>query len=232
MHYILTNSVETYVGNGYSQTDINSEEYNIRENYSIWNINYHEKINFDLRMPVFLLNKRAKKTDLIFSNHYSPFASLLISERLWIILQKFKLPAYQLYPTVLKDSKGNVYPYHFIYFYESDDSYLDFPKSSFYVKIRGENGFSIKEQKVKSLEDYFKLKRLFKEENIKLEVLEPVLKEGIPLDLFRTKKVFLPLFISEALRNALLENGITGIKMPTLKEQYSQKAAKIRATMI
>lgn len=232
MYYLLRYSNETYINSSESQTNINSEQYNVREDYSLWNINYHEKVNFDLRIPEFFLHPKARLTDLIFSNHYSPFASLMISEFFWNILQTFKLPAYQEYPTTLRDSKENVYPYYFIYFYESDDTYLNFPKSAFYVKIRGENGFKIKEQKVKSLEDYFKLQRLFKEENIKLEVLESVLKEDIPLNLFRTKKVVLPLFISEALRNALSENEITGIKMPTLEENYGQRASRIRTTMV
>lgn len=223
MLYILKPSLDSIEIGHYPQCNGVAKPYNFRAAYSIWKIDYSKPIDFDIRIPPFKLYNQAKWTDYITSNAFKSGASILCTSTFFSLLQQFKLPSYQQYNTQIE--KENVKKgYNFIYFSEIHNHYVDFEKSTFYVryvfnKDRPQNRQLIRFQ---SIEDYNrKEQKLYQLAKGKQSFMYHQLffkKNMIQFDLFRLYGFYQGLIISERLKNALNESSLTGFRCQPFEE--------------
>lgn len=183
--------------------------YNFRQSYSIWNLRSGKKAQADFTLPRFILKKNCKLTDVLDAVCIKKSFSMLCSKPFLMTLKRFKVSNYQCFSTTVSE-KEMTHEYHFLHFFEDCDSYIDFKNSDFFIpppSIKANNPEEGRQSiSIGSLEEYGQLR----EEFISIGVKKLKLINEIELDLFRVSIGKINFFISERLKNALLEAGLTG----------------------
>lgn len=161
-----------------------------------------------------LLFPRAKITDFIVSYGMGFSGSMLISDKLKKVFEKFNLIGLQFFPTFIIQNEVKIEGYWQTHISEQGFKLLDFKKIKFVYKKRVDEKVIYEEiNNINSLEDFLKCK----EENIlptELYFLNLILKEDV-FDFF-----FIPHYIngngygivSEKLKTEIEKQGITGIE--------------------
>jgi hypothetical protein len=159
---------------------------------------------------VFELEKKSKLTDLISQASISSIG-LLVSAKLKEILIKHKLPKYKLYQSELKISNLSI-DYFWVHFnFENFINFIDFENSIFYY-----TKFEMQVEQI-SIKDFNEYKMLKKENGIMWDVeIESIkLKDNLidDFDLFNFYPFTRNIFISEKLKNDIVQNSISGIEI-------------------
>jgi len=140
-----------------------------------------------------------------------PFSNgLILDKRLKELLLKFKIPSHRFHK-IKTEFKGEKLEYFWLNFVSST-RHLDLEKSEFEI-INSTKFKIIGKLKLKSVEFYRRIENsLTFEENIRVSRF--VLKDSFPnLDLMSFSELDLGVFINEKLKDKLIEEKITGIKI-------------------
>jgi hypothetical protein len=178
--------------------------------------------DFTPDLDALVMYNRAKPTDIISSGLS---IGLIISKKLKAIIEQFKFQSYRLYPTKIIHKKVELNEYYFMHIisdYYSD--YLDFVnyKQSVFITagIANDNPQNII---LTSKQDYLnKAKELQNDFSVKKNTYRAIYAERIcfnrefdkNLDFF-IAPFGIDYYISQNLKNALVENGITGYEIQT-----------------
>jgi hypothetical protein len=218
----------------FNQLDL-PEDYDSDGKHSIYQLGKSDYRSFKLDISELEIKKELKRTDIL----NDPFTTncKVVSERTKKILEDFKLPNHRFFPFKLKHGIES-HPYYFFYIDFDILDYIDYSKSTFYCEneYNEEHVFSFASQKkylafakecraritnpvqfkfqvdkdgiptAESYKDYYEFRRHnFTYIHHKKLVLFKDLAEE--LDLFKTTNFY----ISDRLRNALIEHKITGV---------------------
>lgn len=193
----------------YPQVEAMKPGYDFKKPNSIHNLNFNGLPNFKPDLDYFVLDKKAKLTDVL-SSMISGFG-FLISEKMKNILEQFKLPEHGFYSAsvAMGDTKLNNY-FWFLPICNLSDQ-VDYPKTTFYSKDSFNN---VEKLDINAPEDV-------KEQWPKIGYTKKIVSEDIyfksgfklNLDLFMIGVFDFNTYLSEDLKSALVDQNITGIEL-------------------
>lgn len=188
------------------------------------NIFYHRifqygKLPDKLPINYSMMAYHAKWTDFLYLNGIpNPQYILILNNVILEIFETFKIPPYQVWRYLLVQKNHLKKNYNLFYLNENSLSVLDFKKTNFFITpSSGKNPEQVElnsileyEEKRKQLSEEF-------EENPKsrrkiIRLYSPVFKTDVSYDLFRIGGPINGYFISEELKNALVNARCTGLK--------------------
>ncbi|MCR8559495.1 hypothetical protein KXD93_17690 [Mucilaginibacter sp. BJC16-A38] len=162
----------------------------------------------------FILHGHAKPTDLI-SNAITSGSGLFVSQKLKSILENHHLMTNRFYSAKVIYKKKVLDNYFWAHFIPDFTEYIDYPQSSFFIykHYRLDDGNIA----INSLDDYFKKRQQVQQDNpginITIWAKRICFKQeffDMQLDFFKISLFDGNYYISEALKNALMENKING----------------------
>lgn len=173
------------------------------------------EIDFDFKLPEPILEKKAKQTSHIKVVAISRF--LVIDDNLLNLLKSFSIGNHQSWRIKTWQDKQLIEKYNLFFINDTkQDKYIDYYKSKFYSKKLGDwNNSSVQKPVfVKNSDEYVSKKELLRKDKLML------LHSKITLDLSKTDLDMFRIvnaspggyFVSEKLKNAIEENGFTGIE--------------------
>lgn len=172
---------------------------------------YNGPFNFEPEFPRFELDADAIPADILRVRNLSEF--LIVSQKLYAIIQSFNLGNYQVFERDLITAQGNV-PYYILYFPDSQDEQLiDWPQSRFLLEPR--KGGKKYWASLQNSESYI---AILPETQFVWEEYLVAKMPLIKLDIFRLRSIrtFSCHYISPALRQALEAEKVIGVNF--LKE--------------
>lgn len=128
--YSFSPTTDEKICGAYTQTDGMGPGYNLRGNNSVWNIPNLRKPNFEPDFDCFMLDKKAKLTDIISTSTINA-CGFIVSDKLKNLFDNFKLPPHIYYPVVLLHKKERITNYYWLHFTEDNTKYIDFDNSEF-----------------------------------------------------------------------------------------------------
>jgi hypothetical protein len=175
------------------------------------------KLEFDefISIPTLIarLERKAKITDVL--SEVSIFGrGILVNEKVKSIIDNFDIGIHKYYDVILNTKKENI-SYYWLHLMSTDTSkMINYKKSVFYWGNPLRKGIL----NLDSYEDYLNKEEENKDNVSWMVSIDEIvlLKEcNVNLDLFCFREFVTPkeLFISERLKNALIENKITGIEI-------------------
>jgi len=185
-------------------------------------------IDFDIQFPVFIMEKKAKKIDLL---NCVPLGGnfLVISPKALDLFKKFKLDHYQSFP-IKVSHKQEEYSYHAFYLTSGRQrEYIDWGKSEFAVVDK--RGFYFDIEKGKTIWPELEILKFnsFEEYVIKLRKLRDTgqtvrhrivkLSDSIHHDFSTFRGPLIGYYCSERFKNAIFENGLTGFDFKPIDDE-------------
>lgn len=185
--------------------------------------------NFTPDMDALIMHGRAKPTDLLSSGLSIGF---IVSQKLKVLFEQFKFPPHRFYPAKLIYKETEVAGYYFMHlisnYFEDYLNYINYSQSIF--TITGIDGKSIQSISLESKQEYLATSKQLQEEALTKKIFSSISAHNIcfnpnfdkDLDCF-SAPFGIEYYISERLRNMLLENLITGCDItPTDKLLFNQ----------
>jgi hypothetical protein len=166
-------------------------------------------------MDSLILHGRAKPTDLL--SFATSITGFMISKKLKTIFGEFSFPPHRFYPANILHKKIALEGYYFMHIISDYTDFVDYPKSTFITC-----GFSNSDPQpitLTSKQDYInKAKQLQNDSFVKQLAYRSIQAKEIyfnekfnkKIDLFQIDRFDINFYISQNLRNALIENEITG----------------------
>lgn len=163
----------------------------------------------------FELERNAKLTDSLYCFGLSGYNNFLVSPKFKDLLERHHLMGHQFIESIVFGRKKTTYNYYF--FHNSDlrlPELVDYQKSTFY-STEWLNNNTRKPITLQNFEEYKYLMSLDKEAKMDYHLDQIALSESFDheLDLFNLFPLDCNCYISERLKNAIEEAGITGVKM-------------------
>ncbi|MBX3239012.1 MAG: hypothetical protein KIT80_09540 [Chitinophagaceae bacterium] len=128
--YLFAPTTDERTCGAYTQTDGMGPGYNLRGPNSVWNISNLKKPDFEPDFDCFMLDKKAKLTDII-STSIINARGFIVSNNLKTIFDNSRLPSHIYYPVVLLYKKERITNYYWLHFIEDNTKDIDFRKSEF-----------------------------------------------------------------------------------------------------
>jgi hypothetical protein len=208
-YYLIKNDLETkVVGRKHPQLECNTLGYaHAIPSYGPC------KMRFNLS---FNLVKGAKLTDVLKTLAISA-SGFVISERLKMLLESYKLERHELIPVEIIN-RDQIHNYYFLHFYGLDMvNCLDYQQSIFRITKWG-----FRDLGLKNFDSYESYQAYIKENDEDDSLMTPlehvVLKEEFKdLDFFSVPQFYHEMFVSERLKQCLEDNHITGF---SFEEKY------------
>lgn len=162
-------------------------------------------IEFDIVFPVFEIAKYAELTDWVGVGGGITINYLMVSTRLFDLLKTFQMDEYQYFPAPIQTPHGIV-DYHLIYFpWPREDDFIDWPKSTFRRVTASGDSFLVQFNNTKE--------RQFAKNAHELQIDNIVVRtEQVTMDVFRFAMYELGFYVSARLKEAMIANGMTGIR--------------------
>jgi hypothetical protein len=217
-YYIFNFAVNTLeVGSQFPQIQKMSPEYNYKAFNSVYELSklYDDFPDFTPNLDYFVLVSRAKLTDLLSVSVLR--GGFLISEELKTIFDKFKISSHKYYRAKVK--YGGIYyeNYYWMHIVSDLTSFVNYQNSLFFVY----HNFSqnLGEIEIISKEDLLQKEKKIKSDNPgktiaiwakKIELLPTFDKS---LDLFKISRIDGNFYISENLKNAIVNKKISGLNI-------------------
>jgi hypothetical protein len=191
---------------------------------SVFKANIWRELPPDLAIPNYILHGHAMRTDLISSGGQHSHL-MLISKDLKKLFQDFKLPKMQTFETKVISRKDS-YEYLIWFMPENHYQFIDFSLSSFaLVPMGGARPVALQKPEIHSLTEFEKWVKEYpysiRANSKRLKVVAEKLvldTENIPFDMFRIIGPVSGYFLSERLKNAIQQEGLTGMEFVPLEK--------------
>jgi hypothetical protein len=163
------------------------------------------KINFMPDLSAIKILERTKLTDLI-SCSLGPGNDLVVSTKFKDLIQKYNCSKYQLFQATL-NKKKETFQYWWIHYMYTLEKTVDYEASTFF---HADEGLSEKANSIKSYKEY---KDFYDKEDTfgLIRATKTVLKHK-PLDFFIIGQFNQTHYVSESLKQKIIDVGITGIE--------------------
>ncbi len=208
--YSISPSTDEKIIGTFPQTDGMGPGYNLRGTNSVWNLPNLRKPDFEPDFDCFRLDKKAKLTDVI-STATINACGFIVSNKLKIIFDEFKLPPHIYYPVKILYKKEMISNYFWLHFIDDNTKNIDFLNSTFELTHPlpfFRNDSIILEGKE------FEILTANKLANPDYKLFPKRLKSQGPqnIDFVVLDFLYKSFYISEKLFKAINNNSITGIK--------------------
>jgi hypothetical protein len=186
---------------------------------------YFKEVDFDPIVPIPILHKKAKITDLISNVNAGGNLHLIISEKLKNIIEKYRTKGLQFFKTSVIKENIEYDDYFSINIYESNMEFIDFVKSNINVRVRKKGGGteSIKIQ-VNSLEEFLSIVDFHKEKMELVTIDNIFLNNQVNKDFFMLKNR-VNIIVSEKLKQEIEDAGCTGLEFQPIELSYNEWTA-------
>jgi hypothetical protein len=180
-------------------------------------------------VPTGMLEKRAKRTDLISTVGYNGFLyNLYLSDKLGQLLLQHKSAYMQFFSTKLYEQNGNEHPYWIVHAHQFSYEMLDLEQSfvGHYTSINLKELIrrnTITDAEVLKQELAVYLNRTEDDSAVgTICITKPVFKQDMDLDFFALRPVYggTGFYVSEALKNQIEAAGCTGMVFTGPDERY------------
>lgn len=224
MYYSIRHSMNTKIVGKFFQSEKIAHNYGDIENPKFLNNIYFEKVDFEPIVPIPILHKKAKITDLISNVNAGGGLQLVISDKLKKIIEKYRTKGLQFFKTsVIKDDMK--YDNYFsLNVYEINLELIDFHKSKIYET---KHTFDLeRDLKIESYEHFNQVKNEinFKGYPFGILIKEIVLKSEHDFDFFALLNVEggVKYIASEKLKQEIEDAGCTGIEFQPIELSYNE----------
>ena len=195
----------------YPQSEGMTDNYPYNREDSVWNINYDTELVPNL--DAIRLVQGAKLLDMLSSVVISEMIGKIVSENFKELLHNFRLPAHRFFEAkVINCRKREIreQQYYLFRVLEHQNQYIDFDKSEFYVHRRG-----VGEVNTINIGTANDLEKTPEEQGLGIgQYIKPkfiTLFPEVDYDIFSFRR-FAGFFVSERLKTAVENQGLTGIK--------------------
>lgn len=166
-------------------------------------------VDGEIDLDCFVLSEQANPTDLI-SSSFLGVCGHIVSPKLSKLLAKFSLAHIEIFDIGIYYHGDYLEGYKFLFFKQPSLEVVNFGKSKFLKKSILPR--KSEEIQVRTLNDYLKFeKQLGSRETINADPL--VFEEKIEFDFFTLGRLFHQTIVSERLKEALILENITGVKI-------------------
>ena len=161
-------------------------------------------IEFAIIFPKFEIARHSKLTDWVSSVNIDA-NYLMATTRFYDLLKSFVMDEYQHFPAPVHTPQG-VIDYHLIYFpWPHSDDFIDWQKSTFRRTTPDGDNFLVQFENTKE--------RLLTKDAHEIQIENIVVRtELITMDIFRFKGFETGFYVSAKLKEAMVANGMTGIR--------------------
>ena len=209
-YYLFKESIDhKVIGSHYPQCSgvLDGYDNEYENQYSLYRFAHQKgiEINYVPDLTAIKIFERTKVTDVI-SCGLGPGNDLVISPKFKSIITEFSSSKYQLFEATVNKKKEK-FQYWWVHYIYDLEKFVDF-KSSTFFHVKAE--LKEKADKIKNYQDY----RKFYDEEDKLGFIKTtntVLKHA-PLDFFMVGQFNQTHYISQALKDRLVSENITGIE--------------------
>ena len=183
-----------------------SDDYDKRKKNSTRFLVYNKFADFTPNLDSFLLAKRAKCTDFV--SNIAVYFGFLVSEKVKTILDQYKLPDHRFYKASVIYKKKKYSNYYFLHIISDFSHFIDYSKTQFYIEnFRIERAVSVSSR----AELWHIYKTMGNLDDIVLNEYRFHRNFQIEYDMFYASFFDMKMYVSEKLKNALLQAGITGV---------------------
>ncbi len=128
--YLFRKSSDEKITGTHPQTDGMKYGYDLRKVNSIWNLPNKKLPDFDPDFDHFVLDKKAKLTDIISTGLISA-SGLIVSEKIKEIFSLYRLPDHKYFKAKVSHKKIVYNDYYWLHFISDNVTLIDFKKSEF-----------------------------------------------------------------------------------------------------
>lgn len=195
------------------------------DNPKLLNNIYFQKVDFDPIVPIPILHKKAKITDLISNVNAGGSLHLIISKKLKIIIEKHRTKGLQFFKTSIIKENIEYDNYFAMNMYESNMEFVDFEKSNVNIRVRKkEGGTELIKIQVNTLEEFLSTVNFHKEKMEIVTIDNIFLNNQVNEDLFMLKNS-VNIIVSEKLKQEIEDAGCTGIEFQPIELSYKEWTA-------
>ncbi|MFL9484508.1 imm11 family protein [Chitinophagaceae bacterium LWZ2-11] len=224
-YYIFKPAINTFeTGTAYPQIQKMSLGYDYKATNSVHALSRANQSlpNFSPNLDYFVVNKQAKLSDLLSVSVIR--GGFLISNKLKEILEKHNLPEHQFYSAKIQ-FKTKFYDYYWLHIISDLTDVVDYSNSTFfiyhnylhnlgYIKILSKQDFDIKKRKLKQ-DNEGKTVTIWSEAIFFNKTFEN------QLDLFAVSLFDNDFYITETLKNVIMNEKITGVEIQISNKIHS-----------
>ena len=222
MYYIIQHSLNTKIVGKFFQSETIAWNYGSIDNPKFLNNIYFQKVDFDPIVPVPILHRKSKITDLISCVNAGGSLHLIMSEKLKNIIAKRRAKGLQFFKTSIIKEDIEYDNYFAMNMYDSNMEYVDFVKSEVNVRIRKkEGGTELVKIQVNTFEEFLSTIDFHKEKMEIVTIDKVFLKNQVHEDFFMLING-IKMIVSEKLKNEIEEVGCTGIEFQPIELSFNE----------
>jgi len=217
MYYSIKHSMNTKIVGKFFQSENIFWNYGNIDNPKLLNNIYFQKVDFDPIVPIPVLHKKAKITDLISCVNATCGGQLIMSEKLKKIIEKNREKGLQFFKTSIIKEDIEYDDYFAMNVYESNMEFVDFVKCIVNVRVRKkEGGTELIKIQVNTLEEFLSAIDFHKEKMEIVTIDKIFLKNQANEDFFMLING-VKMIVSERLKKEIEDAGCTGIEFQPIE---------------
>ena len=225
MYYSIQHSLNAKIVGKFFQSETIAWNYGNIDNPKLLNNIYFQKVDFDPIVPIPLLHKKAKITDLISCVNAGGSLHLIMTEKLKKIIEKHRLKGLQFFKTSLIKEDIKYDDYFAMNMYESNMEFVDFVNSNVNVRVRkNEGGTELVKIQLNTLEEFVSTIDFHKEKMEIVTIDNVFLKDKVNEDFFMLING-VRMIVSEKLKKEIEDAGCTGIEFQPIELSYNEWTA-------
>lgn len=222
MYYIIQHSLNTKIVGKFFQSETIAWNYGSIDNPKFLNNIYFQKVDFDPIVPVPILHRKSKITDLISCVNAGGSLHLIMSEKLKNIIAKRRAKGLQFFKTSIIKEDIEYDNYFAMNMYDSNMEYVDFVKSEVNVRIRKkEGGTELVKIQVNTFEEFLSTIDFHKEKMEIVTIDKVFLKNQVHEDFFMLING-IKMIVSEKLKEEIEKVGCTGIEFQPIELSFNE----------
>lgn len=225
MYYSIQHSMNTKIVGKFFQSETIVYNYENIDNPKFLNNIYFTEVDFHPIVPIPILHKKAKITDLISNVNAGGNLHLIISEKLKNIIEKYRTKGLQFFKTSVITENIEYDDYFAMNMYESNMEFVDFEKSNVNIRVRKkEGGTELIKIQVNTLEEFLSTVDFHKEKMEIVTIDNIFLNNQVNKDFFMLKNR-VNIIVSEKLKQEIEVVGCTGIEFQPIELSYNEWTA-------
>lgn len=216
--------MNTKIVGKFFQSETIAWNYDSIDNPKLLNNIYFQKIDFDPIVPIPILHKKAKITDLISNVNAGGSLHLIMSEKLKNIIENHSTKELQFFKTSIIKDNIEYDGYFSMNMYEINNEFIDFSKTT--IIYRKFNAKKMNETELIKADSIVEFNSLIDNRNIldEISLNNIYIKNGVAEDFFMIRDGVKHI-VSEKLKKEIEDAGCTGIEFQPLELSYNEWTA-------
>jgi hypothetical protein len=216
--------MNTKIVGKFFQSETIALNYGNIDNPKLLNNMYFQKVDFDPIVPIPILHKKAKVTDLVSCVNATSAGQLIISKKLKNIIEKHRTKGLQFFKTSIIKEDIEYDDYFSLNMYETNNEFIDFSKTT--IIYRKYNPKKMNETELIKVDSIVEFNSLIDNRNIldEISLNNICIKNDVSEDLFMIK-YGVKHIVSESLKKEIEDAGCTGIEFQPVELSYNEWTA-------